>query len=523
MPPVWKKRRHSCSPLESHTRESTEHLIACPCTVHVPVSLVPLRPFGYTLLPSQENVQHGMRRHVVRCPHIFLMAGEPSSDAIGAKLMTALRHEYGSPLRFTGVGGQRMAAAGLEESLFPMSDLSVMGFAELVPALPRLAMRLWQTIHAARTTSPDIVIGIDSKAFCLRVLANLAAHRKRAVHDGNCSSEFVQAASSSDARKVATPTLVQYVAPSAWAFADAPSRAAKLAGILDELLVLLPFEAELYGSAGVPCTFVGHPALDDEDANYLSESLTMRRSTNVKDVDVNASSSSRAAVDFSNADAICLLPGSRHQEIRCNLPHMLAAADLISSHARNNSIKKLLLPAPESVRSLVQSYVSSNRTGVEGSSASHLPVQVCSDSERFAAFQRSRLAIACSGTINVELAKAKVPQVAVYRTTRATSLLIRHILRPTIEHATLPNIINTRGEHKPRAGHADLIPELLFESCTPAAIADAALRLLTDPSAAARQVATSSHALDALIAERDAQGSHVPSTTLAARALLKYL
>ena len=72
---------------------------------------------------------------------VFLMAGEASSDAIGAKLMIALRHEYCGCLQFTGIGGERMKAAGLH-SLFPMSDLNVMGFAELLPALPRLGLRL---------------------------------------------------------------------------------------------------------------------------------------------------------------------------------------------------------------------------------------------------------------------------------------------------------------------------------------------------------------------------------------------
>ena len=111
-------------------------------------------------------------------PLVFLIAGEPSGDAIGARLMAALRREHGSSLRFTGVGGERMAAMGFR-SLFPMEDISVMGFAELVPALPRLAVRLRQTVAEARKAAPDVVVGIDAKAFSLRVLGALSADRQR--------------------------------------------------------------------------------------------------------------------------------------------------------------------------------------------------------------------------------------------------------------------------------------------------------------------------------------------------------
>ena len=170
-----------------------------------------------------------------RC--IFLCAGEPSGDAIGARLMAALRRESPQPVHFAGVGGARMEAEGLR-SIFPMADLSVMGFAEVLPALPRLAYRLWQTVRAARELGPRVVVGIDSKGFNLRLLSALARGRQPGHTAGH-------------------PALVQYVAPSAWAFADAPRRAAALCGRVDHLLALLPFEPPLFEDAGVRCTFVG--------------------------------------------------------------------------------------------------------------------------------------------------------------------------------------------------------------------------------------------------------------------------
>ena len=430
-------------------------------------------------------------------PMVFLMAGEPSSDAIGARLMAALRREYGAPLHFAGVGGARMAAAGLKP-LFPMDDLSVMGFSELVPALPRLVLRFRQTLAAARAAAPDLVVGIDSKAFCLRVLGALAADRKQ-LSDGN-------------AARPATPTLVQYVAPSAWAFADAPRRAGRLSGVVDELLVLLPFEPALFEAAGTRCTFVGHPALEE-------------------DADETTTSASADVESGGTRGALCLLPGSRRHEVDSNLPIMLDAAERIAhalaqrdrhdgrSQLPAHSIDRLLLPAPPSVRALVEAHVRSRPPG-------SLRAVVTSEVSRHAAYRASSLALACCGTVNTELARAGTPQVAMYRSNALTSLIVRRLLRPAIRHAALPNIMNVRRSEAVAEDAATcsdvLIPEVLFEECTAEAVAHAGIELLTDPDRAERQLATAARSLESL-AVRDAHGAAVPSSTIAARALLKHL
>ena len=430
-------------------------------------------------------------------PLVFLMAGEPSGDAIGARLMAALRREYGAPLHFAGVGGARMAAAGLKP-LFPMDDLSVMGFSELVPALPRLVLRFRQTLAAARAAAPDLVVGIDSKAFCLRVLGALAADRKQ-LSDGNAAPP-------------ATPALVQYVAPSAWAFADAPRRAGRLSGVVDELLVLLPFEPALFEAAGTRCTFVGHPALE-EDADETRTPAT-------SDVESGGA-----------RGALCLLPGSRRHEVDSNLPIMLDAAERIAhalaqrdrhdgrSQLPAHSIDRLLLPAPPSVRALVEAHVRSRPPG-------SLRAVVTSEVSRHAAYRASSLALACCGTVNTELARAGTPQVAMYRSNVLTSLIVRRLLRPAIQHAALPNIMNVRRSEAVAEDAATcsdvLIPEVLFEECTAQAVAHAGIELLTDPDRAERQLATAARSLESL-AVRDAHGAAVPSSTIAARALLQHL
>ena len=476
---------------------------------------------------------------VRRSAQIFLMAGEPSGDAIGARLMAALRRESGDSreLRFAGVGGPRMAAEGLE-SLFPMDDLGVMGFAEVVPALPRLCVRLVQTICAVRRTAPDVVVGIDSKAFSLRVLGSLAALRRRESSAGPAS-----------------PALVQYVAPSAWAFADAPRRAQRLAGVVDELLVLLPFEAPLYSAAGVPCTFVGHPALDD----FEGAAAASRPGSVIAGAVVGAAAGE-------GPGALCVLPGSRRQEVDSNLPHMLQAAQWVADAQPpapqrgggpegSGGIERLLVPTTASTRALVEAHL-----GARGPGA--LPATVVDADERYAAYAASRLAIACCGTVNTELALAGTPQVAVYRSSAATSWLVRHILQPSVPYATLPNLLNWHAMLRdtsrldPTAAASEAaapalssptvpfpavapplppldgaIPELLFEDCTPRSVADAALHLLQSPAAAQAQVAAARRAVARLTPEAEraragepAEPSARPSSAAAAaRAVLRHL
>ena len=474
-----------------------------------------------------------MRRQAARAtPLVYMLAGEPSGDAIGALLMAALRREYGAPLRFAGVGGSRMTSAGLR-SLFPMSDLTVMGFAELVPALPRLAMRLLQTVLAVRADTPHMVVGIDSKGFNLRVLRHLSSARRSRTHMPSAADD-----------EQPTPILVQYVAPSAWAFADAPQRAARLAETvrLDELLVLLPFEAPLYQSAGIRCTFVGHPALEPE-VEGAQERFTHGDSSPERLPHGGSSSddvsSTVPPLPPQASSALCLLPGSRPHEIEANLPLMLQAAELIAVEVatrfdRSGSsaelsaqvtpstgiIDHLLLPVPLSLRDAVEAHLRARPPG-------SLRAQVLHDSERHRAYAHSRLAIACCGTVNVELARARVPQVAVYRSSRLTSWFVRHILRPSTPYATLPNILQGLGQGRVRAAEGQegvrrRIPELLFEACTAEAIAREVVRLLRDPREAQGQVDAASDAVGELVT-KDEDGRVRSPATVAARALLRHL
>ena len=192
---------------------------------------------------------------------LFLIAGEPSGDRLGAALMAGLKSLLPG-LEFAGVGGPLMQAMGMT-SLFPMDELSVMGIAEVLPKYVHLKRRIAEAAAAALTYGPAALITIDSPDFCLRVAAIV---------------------------KEAQPNLrtIHYVAPSVWAWR--PGRAGKMARVIDHVLALLPFEPPYMTAAGMTCDFVGHPV--------------------VSEIPTKASKP-----DFGDSPLILVLPGSRRAEV----------------------------------------------------------------------------------------------------------------------------------------------------------------------------------------------------------------
>ncbi len=165
-------------------------------------------------------------------PLIYLIGGEASGDALGAGLMRSLRAAQ-PDIRFAGIGGEAMQREGLD-SLFPYTDLSIMGFLEVVPHIPALLKRLRQTAHDIAARQPAAVVTIDSPGFNFRLARALKAN--------------------ADTARIKR---IHYVAPSVWAYK--PGRARKTARLFDALLALLPFEPPYFEKEGLKTTFVGHP------------------------------------------------------------------------------------------------------------------------------------------------------------------------------------------------------------------------------------------------------------------------
>lgn len=350
---------------------------------------------------------------------VFVVAGEPSGDALGAALMAGLK-ALRPQVVFGGVGGPKMEAAGLE-SLFPMSDLSLMGIVEILPKYLHLRRRLFQTVEAALEAAPDVLITIDAPAFCLRLARELRKRRPglRTVH---------------------------YVAPSVWAWR--PGRAAKMAGSIDQVLALLPFEPPLMEAAGLRCDFVGHPVVAEPQA------------------DAAEAAAFRAAQGIAPATPLILaLPGSRAGEIRRLAPIF---GETLERVLKVRPMARIVVPT---VASRAEAMAEALR---EWSGA---PVlldprgrdAVAVAAEKRAAFAAADVALAASGTVSLELAAAATPMVIGYDVNWLTRQMLKWFL--LVDSVTLVNLVSERRD----------VPEFIGAACHADRLAPALLEVLDNP------------------------------------------
>ncbi len=315
-------------------------------------------------------------------PLIFLVAGEPSGDNLAGRLMTALKRQTGNRVRFAGVGGPAMAREGLE-SQFPMSELSLMGLAEVVPHLPRLLRRLRETAAEIERLEPQAVVTVDSPDFSFRVARRIGGLGIPRVH---------------------------YVAPHVWAWR--PGRARKLGRSVDHLLALLPFEPRFFEGFGMPCTFVGHPVL--EAGVERGDGAAFRARHGIAP----------------DATVVSVLPGSRQTEVRRLLPVFAQSLRLLGRGRPHLTL------AVSTVDALREQVTAATR-------AWPMPNVVVTDpQEKYDAFAASQAAVTKSGTVTLELALAGVPMVICYKVSPVTAFLARRLV--SVRFAGLVNLLADR-------------------------------------------------------------------------------
>lgn len=363
---------------------------------------------------------------------LFLLAGEPSGDKLGGALIEGLR-ALAPEVEIAGVGGPEMEGQGLE-SLFPMSDLSVMGLAEVLPRYPQLRRRLHEAAAAVAAFGPDALVTIDSPDFSLRLaaLARRASPALRTIH---------------------------YVAPSVWAWR--PGRAAKMAKVIDHVLALLPFEPPYMEAAGMTCDFVGHPVVAEPQAS-AAEAAAFRSSHGIPQA----------------ASLILALPGSRRSEVT-RLAERFGAA-LGAVLARHPEARVVVPTVPH-----LAAAVAEQIAGWPGRPILIEPGRDGAEAKR-AAFAAADVALAASGTVSLELAAVGVPMVIGYDFAPLTRAVIWRLAK--VDTVTLVNLVS-----ETRA-----IPEFLGRACQPGPMAEALLRLLDDPSARAAQEAALSLTMERL-------------------------
>jgi lipid-A-disaccharide synthase len=335
---------------------------------------------------------------------VMIVAGEPSGDLHGSGLVRELKRR--SPgCEIFGIGGDKMRAAGMD-LVYHIRELSVMGFLEVIQHLP-LLRSIERTLEAiVKARRPSVLVLIDYPGFNLR---------------------FARVA-----RKLGMK-IVYYISPQVWAWN--PGRVKKMKGLIDKMLVVFPFEVELYRAEGIDVEFVGHPLLDVFTEPQGRPEFCKR-------------------YGFDPGKKIVgLAPGSRRQEIERMFPVMLGAARIL-----HRELGVQLAVAVSSVLELdfLKSFLRDD-----------LPVELIRDAT-YDVMKNSDLVLVTSGTATLETAYYGTPMIVVYKTSILTYLIVRLLIR--IRNIGLVNIV--AGEQ--------VVPELLQGRANAPLLAQKAASLLQD-------------------------------------------
>jgi lipid-A-disaccharide synthase len=341
--------------------------------------------------------------------HVMLSCGEPSGDLYAGAVTAALR-DADPAVRVSGLGGDRLAAAGAE-LVRHFSGISVTGLQEVLRVLPRTYATYRALIRHAAATRPDVFVAVDFPDFNFRLAG--ALHR------------------------LGIP-VVYYISPQLWAWR--PGRMRTMRTVADRVLVIFPFEEAIYRAAGVPVEWVGHPLLD------VTAPLPARAAL------------LRAAGLDPARPVVALLPGSRANEVRAILPGLATAAAQV--RAAVPDVQFLVPQAPHVDRALLSPLEALRRQGA--------PLAVL-DGQADAVLAAADVAAVAPGTVTVQAALQECPMVVVYRLSPLTYRLGRRFVR--VDTFAMANLVAGRR----------VVPELIQDDFTPAAVAAHVVRLLRDP------------------------------------------
>ncbi|MBW8371601.1 MAG: lipid-A-disaccharide synthase [Thiobacillus sp.] len=334
-----------------------------------------------------------------------VVAGEASGDLLGAHFIAALKQTRPN-LRAAGIAGPRMVEAGVE-AIYPSEKLAVNGYVEVLRHLPELLwIRSRITRHFLRER-PRVFVGIDAPDFNFTLEAKL--------------------------KQAGIPT-VHFVSPSIWAWR--PERIHRIRQAVSHMLVVFPFEEQIYREAGIPVSYVGHP---------LADVIPLEPDT----------AAARTELGLASGPVIALLPGSRLSEVTRHARLMLEAA--VRIRQRHPDAQFVLPAASEAAARLIRQAM----PGLE------LPLHLLAG-QSHTALAACDVALVASGTATLEAALYKKPMVITYRVPALTAYLMRK--KALLPWIGLPNIL----------GRDFVVPERVQEDATPENLANDALAWLDD-------------------------------------------
>ncbi len=326
---------------------------------------------------------------------------------LGASLMQAMKKQSRRPLIFSGLGGPRMEAEGLD-LFFPIAGLNLLGLVEVLGSVQTIRQKLNKAVDKIVEADPDVVVTIDLPGFNKRLAKRLRDRSARAK-------------------------LIHYVAPTVWAWR--PGRAKKFNQLFDQILCLYPFEPPYFKEGKKQkAVFVGHPLAFEEP---LGSAQDFRQQYGID----------------TGIELIAVLPGSRIKEVERLLPVFEKVLERVKQTIPNCAV---VIPVVEHLRDMIEDRIKSWS----------VPVCVLGQERRQDAYAACSVAVAASGTVALELAKAKLPMVIAYKVHWLTAMIAKRLLKT--KFVCLLNILAAK----------EVIPEFLQEKCRPDLIASKVVELV---------------------------------------------
>ena len=345
---------------------------------------------------------------------IFIITGEPSGDKLASKVISKLKNNN-LVIEYSCVGGVHLSKLGIK-SIFDLKEITYIGFTAVLLNIFKIKNKINFTVDEIIKFNPDILFSVDSPDFTLRV-----AKKVKRLNN-----------------KIKT---IHYVAPQVWVWRE--GRVKKFKKFLDHVLLLFYFEKKYFDKEGIPNTFVGHPLLEQETKTKIDL-------TNIIP---------------SNKEIISLFSGSRSSEIKLLLPILVNFINLMNQKFDNYLF--IFHATDENKDLITEKLKTSNLQNTEVISDENIKNQV---------LDKSIFAVSKSGTVSLEICKAKVPSIIIYKMNFLNYVIVKLLIK--IKFANIINIINNK----------EIIPELIQKECNAKEIYNSVVYFLKNPEIMKQQV-----------------------------------
>ena len=345
---------------------------------------------------------------------IFILTGEPSGDKLASKVISKLKIKE-HDFQYSCVGGSHLNSLGIK-SIFDLKEITYIGFTSVLLNIFKIRNKINKTVEEIIKFNPDILFSVDSPDFTLRV------------------AEKVKKLNS----KIKT---IHYVAPQVWIWRE--GRVKKFKKFLDHILLLFDFEKKYFDKENIPNTFVGHPLLEQEINNKIDLSSMIS----------------------SDKKIISIFSGSRLSEINLLLPILI---DFIEMMNKKFNDFTFVFHATDENKDLIKNKINSEKlNNVDVVSDENIKSQI---------LKNSVFAVSKSGTVSLEICKAKIPSIIIYKMNFLNYLIVKMLIK--VKYANIINIINDK----------EIIPELIQNECNSKEIFRSVVYFLRNPELMKKQI-----------------------------------